>query len=78
MRKGSTLIDSSQAISLYDTVSAKVIAQNLTNATTTLTIPAHSSRSLVVIPSAGNVTISGTKLLVNNIVIDYHFQKDNS
>lgn len=42
------------------------------------TIPAYSSRSLVVIPSAGNVTISGTKLLVNNIVIDYHFQKDNS
>jgi hypothetical protein len=78
LRKGSTLINSSQAISLYDTVSAKVIAQNLTNATTTLTIPAYSSRSLVVIPSAGNVTISGTKLLVNNIVIDYHFQKDNS
>ncbi|MBX9867208.1 MAG: hypothetical protein K2Y14_09835 [Burkholderiales bacterium] len=78
LRKGSTLINSSQAISLYDTVSAKVIAQNLTNATATLTIPAYSSRSLVVIPSAGNVTISGTKLLVNNIVIDYHFQKDNS
>jgi hypothetical protein len=77
MRNGSSLINSSQAISLYDTVSAQVLVSNLTTATTTLTIPAHSSRSLVIIPSGGNVTTSGTKLLINNVVIDYHFQKVN-
>ena len=77
MRKGSSLINSTQAISLYDTVSAQVVATNLTSAKTTLTIPAQSSRSLVIIPTGGNVTTSGTKLLINNVVIDYHFQKVN-
>jgi len=78
LRTGSSLINSTQAISLYDTVSATFVAQNLSSATTQLIIPAHGSRSLVVVPTDGNVTISESKLLINNVVIDYHFQKENS
>lgn len=68
----------SLAIDIYDTISAKFIAQNITTTTTQLYIPALNSRSLVFIPSGSNISISGNQLLVNNIVIDYHFQKDNS
>lgn len=77
LRKGSILLKNNQTLNLYDTVSAKFVVQGLRGTSASVTIPANGSMSLVLVPAGGKISIKGTKLLVNNVVIDYHFQKVN-
>lgn len=78
LRKNSSLLNGVTAVSLYDAVSAQFIAKNLSpSASTSVSIPAHGSKVLILVPSNGAITIDASKLMVNGIVIDYHFQKDN-
>lgn len=77
IKAGSSLLQDAPTLSLYDSVHAQFIATNLTTATTQITIPADSSRVLIVVPGNGTITTSGSQLKINNITIDYHFTKAN-
>lgn len=76
LHQNSILLNSTQTLSLYDTVSAKFVAEGLrANSIQPITIPAYTAVSLVIVPANGKVTINASKLLINNVIIDYHFQE---
>jgi hypothetical protein len=58
----------------YDTVSGKFVAKKV-KGSAEITIPAKSSAVIVMVPAKGKVTYSGTKMLVNNVVVDYNAKK---
>ncbi|MGQ2983823.1 hypothetical protein [Flavobacterium sp.] len=61
-------------VDLYDTVSGKFIAKNV-RSSAKVSIPAKGSAVIVMVPTKGKVTHSGSKMLVNNVVVDYNAQK---
>ncbi|UAY53606.1 glycoside hydrolase family protein [Ferruginibacter albus] len=67
-------IDGTSAKDIYNTVKGKFVARKITK-TCSITVPAKSSAVLVFAPAAGKQTMQGNKLLVNNIVVDYHYKK---
>jgi len=58
---------------LYDTVSGTFIAKNISSAKVKL-MP-KSSAIVVVVPSKGKITYDGSKMLVNDVVVDYTAQQ---
>lgn len=57
----------------YNTVTGSFVAKN--SKSVKVTIPAKGSAVIVTTPANGKVTYSNTKLLVNNVVVDYNVQK---
>lgn len=72
--KNITIATGSKAVDLYDTVSGKFVAKNVKKSGK-VSIPGKGSAVIVLVPSGGKATKSGTKLLVNDIVVDYHATK---
>ncbi|GEP51885.1 hypothetical protein FNO01nite_25570 [Flavobacterium noncentrifugens] len=60
-------------VDLYDTVSGAFVAKNVSNSAK-ITLTSKNSAVLVMIPAKGKITYSGTKMLVNNVVVDYQYQ----
>jgi hypothetical protein len=63
-----------QNTDLYDIVSGKIIAGN-TSGSVQIKLPAKSSVVIVCVPGGAKVTYTGNKMLVNDIVVDYNFQR---
>jgi len=57
---------------LYDAVKNVFLDRDISN-NTSFTIPADSAIILVITPANGTITYDGYKLLVNNIIVDYHY-----
>ena len=56
---------------LYNTVTGKFIARNVSSATN-ITIAAKNAAVIVCIPAGGKIMFEGNKMLVNGVVVDYH------
>lgn len=59
-------------VDLYNTVTGKFIAKNVTSSASIQLLP-QNARVIVCVPAAGKVSYDGTKMLVNGIVVDWHF-----
>ncbi|WP_411275419.1 hypothetical protein [Daejeonella sp.] len=55
---------------LYNTVTGRFIARNLSGSRK-ITLPARQSAVIVLVPSKGKISYSGTMLMVNGIIVDY-------
>jgi hypothetical protein len=67
-------VEKGKKVDLYDTVSGAYVAKNVST-TTKIKLSAKNSAVLVLVPAGGKVTYSGTKMLVDDVVVDYNFQK---
>ncbi|WP_240732439.1 hypothetical protein [Flavobacterium alkalisoli] len=63
-----------QTIDLYNTVSGTFIAKNVSDSTK-IKISSKEPAIIVMVPSKGEITYSGTEMKVNNVVVDYHVQE---
>jgi hypothetical protein len=63
-----------QNTDLYDIVSGKIIARN-TSGSVQIELPAKNSVVIVCVPGGSKVVYIGNKMLVNDIVVDYNFQR---
>jgi hypothetical protein len=61
---------------VYDMVTGKFVVQGMSNSFL-ITIPAKSSAVLVLAPAHTPRTVLGKKLLIDNVVVDYHYQQTN-
>lgn len=61
-------------VDLYDTVSGKFLAKNV-SFSAKIKLDSKSSAVIVMVPSKGKITYSGSKMLVNDVVVDYKFQQ---
>jgi hypothetical protein len=59
---------------LYNTVSGKFVARNITSSANVLIEP-KSAAIIVVVPSEGKITYESSKMLIDGIVVDYNFQQ---
>ena len=66
-------IMSGQNTDLYDIVSGKFIARNISTSVQ-IQLPAKNAEVIVCVPAGGKITYEGSKMLVNGIVVDYKFQ----
>ena len=64
-------IEKNKKADLYNTVTGKFIARNVSTSTQ-INIPAESSAIIVQVPSNGTISCEGTKMKVNGIAVDYH------
>jgi hypothetical protein len=62
-----------KSIDLYNTVTGKFIARNISTAAGIKLSPQNAA-VIVFVPAGGKVTYEGQKMLVNGIVVDYRFQ----
>lgn len=65
-------IEQGKKIDLYNTVSQKFIARNVSS-TSQIKLSAQNAAVIVCVPTGGKVTYAGNKMLVNGIVVDYMF-----
>lgn len=63
-------------VDLYNTVSGKFIARNVT-ASAAVKLAPKSAAVIVCVPAGGKITYDGAKMLVNDIVVDFRFQQKN-
>lgn len=61
-------------IDLYDTVSGKYIARNVSG-NTKINIAGKHSAVVVMVPAKGKVSYKGSKMTVNGVVVDYNAQR---
>lgn len=59
---------------LYNTVTGKFIAKKL-KSTGKIKLPAQEAAVIVCVPSGGKQTFDGQKMLINGVVVDYHFRR---
>lgn len=60
-------------VDFYDTVSGTFLAKNVSSSATIKLNP-KSAAVVVMVPSNKKATFSGSKMLINNIIVDYHVQ----
>ncbi|MDR6968315.1 hypothetical protein J2X31_002332 [Flavobacterium arsenatis] len=60
-------------VDLYDTVSGKFLAKNVSSSSK-IKLDGKSSAVIVMVPAKGKISHSGSKMLVDNIVVDYNIQ----
>jgi hypothetical protein len=63
-------IGKGKKVNLYNTVSGSFIAKNVTS-TYQIKLSPVNSAVVVIVPANGKISYSGSKMLVNGIVIDY-------
>jgi len=61
-------------VDLYDTVSGTFLKKNVSSSAK-IDLGSKSSAVIVMVPASGKVKYSGTRLLVNDIVVDYNVQQ---
>jgi hypothetical protein len=69
-------IGKDKKVNLYNTVSGTFVAKNV-SASANIKITALNSAVIVIVPANGKITYSGSKMLVNGVVVDYNFQLKN-
>jgi hypothetical protein len=62
---------------LYNTVTGKFIARNL-NSSGKIKIPSREAVIIVCVPSGGKQTYERQKMMINGIVVDYHFSRQKN
>lgn len=67
-------VEKGKKVDLYDTVSGKFLAKNVSSSAK-IKLDAKSSAVIVMVPSNGKITYSGSKMLMNDVVVDYKFQQ---
>jgi len=60
-------------VDLYDTVSGTFLAKNVSSSSR-IKLGAKNAAVIVMVPSKGKTTYSGSKMLVDNVVVDYNVQ----
>ncbi|WP_245580834.1 glycoside hydrolase family protein [Daejeonella oryzae] len=65
--------ENGQKRDLYNTISAKFIARNVSSSTQ-INLPPQTAAVIVSVPAGGKVTYEGSKMMVNGIVVDYKFK----
>jgi len=63
-----------KTVDLYDTVSQKFLAKNISSSAK-VKLEAKSSAVIIMVPTKGKVSHSGSKMLVNDVVVDYNVLK---
>lgn len=69
----SITIEKGKKVNLYNTVSESFVAKNVSS-TFHLKIAPLQAAVIVIVPANGKITYQGSKMMVNGIVVDYHFQ----
>ena len=64
-------VEKGKKVDLYDTVSGTFVAKGVSSSAK-VKLPSKSSAIIVMTPSKGKVSYSGSKMLVDGVVIDYH------
>lgn len=67
-------IKKGKKVNLYNTVSGRFVARNV-SATSSIKIAAQNAAIIVLVPANGKTTYSGTKMLVDGVVVDYNVQQ---
>jgi hypothetical protein len=62
---------------LYNTVTRKFIGRNLSSSGK-IKLPSKQAAVIVCVPSGGKQAYERKKMLINGIVVDYHYKKDNA
>lgn len=62
------------SVDLYDTVSGTFVVKNISTLAK-INIPAKSSVSIIIVPAKGKITYSGSKMLINDVVVDYNYKR---
>ncbi|OQP62021.1 hypothetical protein A3860_30020 [Niastella vici] len=73
-REVELLLGNGKKLDLYNTISEAYMAHGVSGATRVRLSP-RQAVVLVCVPSGGKTTYSGSKMLVNGIVVDYNFHK---
>jgi len=63
----------SKKVDLYDTVSGTFVARAVTSKSA-IPLAANSAAVIVVVPAGGKKTVSGTKMSIGGVVVDYHYK----
>ncbi|RZK12717.1 MAG: hypothetical protein EOO46_02045, partial [Flavobacterium sp.] len=66
-------VEKGKKVDLYDTVSGKFLAKNVSSSSK-IKLNGKTSAVIVMVPAKAKITHSGTKMLVNDIVVDYNIQ----
>ena len=66
-------VEKGKKVDLYDSVSGKFLAKNVSSSSK-IKLDGKSSAVIVMLPCKGKITYSGSKMLVDNIVVDYNIQ----
>lgn len=66
-------VEKGKKVDLYDTVSGKFLAKNVSSSSK-IKLDGKSSAVIVMVPAKGKISHSGSKMLVDNIVVDYNIQ----
>lgn len=69
-------IDGKEKVDLYNTVTARFIARNVSS-NTSIELGALSAAVIVCVPVGGKISYEGKKMLVNGVVVDYMFEQNN-
>lgn len=69
-KKVSISLKADERVNLYDTVSGRFIVWNKRKSAK-IKIPANQSAVIVLVPAKGKVSYSGSKLMVNDIIVNY-------
>ena len=66
-------VEKGKKVDLYDTVSGKFLAKNVSSSSK-IKLNGKTSAVIVMVPAKGKITHSGSKMLVDDIVVDYNIQ----
>jgi hypothetical protein len=66
-------LDNGTTLDLYNTVTGTFIAQGVSGAAQ-IKLPPHQAAVLVCTPAGGKITYSGSKMLVNGVVVNYNYR----
>jgi hypothetical protein len=66
-------VEKGKKVDLYNTIAGKFVAKNISTSAK-IKLDSKSSAVLVMVPAKGKITYSGTKMMVNGIVVDYKVQ----
>lgn len=67
-------IGKAKKVNLYNTVSGSFVAKNV-SASANIKITGLNSAVIIIVPSNGKISYSGSKMLVDGIVVDYNVQQ---
>jgi hypothetical protein len=68
-------IEKDKKVDIYDTVTGKFIARNVSSSSADIKLPRQSAAIIVCVPAGGKITYEGSKMSVNDVVVDYKVQR---
>jgi hypothetical protein len=74
IKKVTVKVKKGSKVDLYDTVSGSFVAKNVSSSAT-VKLSAKNSAVIVMVPTKGKMSYSGSKMMVNGVVVDYNAQQ---